>query len=94
MLADKANKKLDFKFYYGGGFFPAKKYVYQYNTDRKIIDTIVYIPVSTDDFYVQLDSPDKVILQLIDTLIANRPKGSGLTYKVKHHTYKGFIKQT
>lgn len=85
------NKKIDFKFYYGGGLFPAKKYVYQYHKNR--IDTLVYIPVSTDNYNIQLDSLDKVVLRHIDTLITNRPKGSGLIYKVKQHTYKGFVRE-
>lgn len=85
------NKKLDFKFYYGGGLFPAKKYVYQYNKNK--IDTLVFIPVVTDNYNTQLDSLDKVILKQIDILVTARPRGSGLIYKVKQHNYKGFIRQ-
>lgn len=87
------NKKLDFTFYYGGGLLPAQKNVYRYNVKKNKIDTLIYIPVTTDNYTVEFDSLDKEILQRIDTLIINRPKGSGLIYKVNQHFYKGFIKQ-
>ncbi|MBO9205123.1 MULTISPECIES: hypothetical protein [Niastella] len=87
------NKQLDFTFYYGGGLFPGKKYIYQYDANAKITDTLTYIPVTTDSFTLAFDSLDKVILQRIDTLITNRPSGSGLTYEVNRQNYKGFVRQ-
>lgn len=85
------DKKPDFTFYYGGGLFPAKKYVYHYH--QNATDTLIFIPVETGNFDTPLDSLDNAILHQIDTLIAIRPKGSGLIYKVKQHSYIGLIRQ-
>jgi len=85
------NKKKDFTFYYGGGLFPAKKYIYQKNPDTKNIDTVIYVPTTNTNFTIPLDSLDKEILRHIDSLILHRPKGSGLIYQVKRHEYKGFV---
>lgn len=85
------DKKPDFTFYYGGGLFPAKKYVYHYH--QNATDTLIFIPVETGNFDTPLDSLDNAILHQIDTLIATRPKGPGLIYKVKQHSYIGLIRQ-
>lgn len=85
------NRKIDFVFYYGGGLFPARKYVYRYSGDH--IDTLVYLPVVSGAVDVPLDSLDLEIIRQIDTLISVRPKGSGLVYPVKRHAYIGFVRE-
>ncbi|MEJ8819908.1 hypothetical protein [Lacibacter sp. H407] len=93
VVKNYVNKKLDFTFYYGGGLFPAKKNIYRFNANKNKIDTLIYIPVTSDNYTVEFDSLDKEILRRIDTLVTNRPRGSGLIYKVNQHYYKGFISQ-
>jgi hypothetical protein len=87
------NRKIDFKFYYGGGLYQPKKYVYKYTPGKAKADIQVYVPVETDNYTIPLDSTDKEILQQINILIKTRPKGSGLNYPVKQHEYKGFVRQ-
>lgn len=88
-----ADKKPSFTFYYGGGLFPAKKYVFQRNDLSGKIDTLVFRPVTTGIFSTPLDSLDKEILLRIDSLIVRPNSDIGLVYPVKKSTYTGFVRE-
>ena len=82
--------KISFRFYYGGGLYPPKKYVYNSLPGGNHADTLVYEPVTGSDFTVKFDQQDIEILFTIDSLIKNRSWKNGLVYAVKQHAYTGF----
>ena len=69
----------------------AGKTIYSVDPKTGKKDTLRLIATTASNFTVPFDSLDKEILNRIDTIAVNRPKG--IIYKIVKQDYKGFNKK-
>jgi hypothetical protein len=67
----------------------ARKWVYSFDKNNRIADTVVLIAKTGTDFQVPFDSLDTEIFNRIDAIITSN---EGLVYPVKRTVYSGYSK--